>query len=468
MPRQDAEKIDVGIAAPQPLDQEAISYLLVEKAREGKMVARLKWGDPFVFDRGGEEALFLHEHGMPFEVVPGIPAAIGMPELCRRADHVSRRRRHDDVRPRLRRRRRTRRPTSTGRAWRGSTARSSATPVRSSCRDMLDALLATAGPATNRRRSSTTARCRRSETIDGTLRGTGASSEERARPAAGHPGRRSRRRPCASTCAGSTRVRCSASACSSRDPREQAGEIVDLLESLGAEPIEAPMIRIVPPTTTVRSTRRARDGDDFDWIVFTSAQRRRCRSCGRLLGGRATSESSRASGCARSARHGGASRATGSRSIWCRPSSRAEAIVQALREIGDVKGKRFLLPRADIGREVSPRSCASAAPRSTEVVAYRTVLDELEREGDPDIYRMLLEQADRRRHVHKRVYRQKFRADFRRRAVADLLNATTVASIGPVTAEAAEQYGIKTAIMPKEYTIPALVQAIVDYFRQPT
>ena len=59
--------------------QEAISYLLAEKAREGKLVARLKWGDPFVFDRGGEEALFLHEQGIPFEVVPGIPAGIGVP-----------------------------------------------------------------------------------------------------------------------------------------------------------------------------------------------------------------------------------------------------------------------------------------------------------------------------------------------------------------------------------------------------
>ena len=57
------------------MEQEAISYLLAEKAREGKIVARLKWGDPFVFDRGGEEALFLHEHGIPFEVVPGIPPA---------------------------------------------------------------------------------------------------------------------------------------------------------------------------------------------------------------------------------------------------------------------------------------------------------------------------------------------------------------------------------------------------------
>ena len=72
-----AERIDVGSAAPEQRDQEAICYLLAEKAREGKIVARLKWGDPFLFDRGGEEALFLHEQGVNYEVVPGVPAAIG-------------------------------------------------------------------------------------------------------------------------------------------------------------------------------------------------------------------------------------------------------------------------------------------------------------------------------------------------------------------------------------------------------
>src|SRR4029450_10565731 len=77
--RAEAEKIAVGVAAPQPLEQEVICYLLAEKAREGKVVARLKWGDPFVFDRGGEEALFLHEQGVHFEVVPGVPAAVGVP-----------------------------------------------------------------------------------------------------------------------------------------------------------------------------------------------------------------------------------------------------------------------------------------------------------------------------------------------------------------------------------------------------
>src|SRR5919109_4026993 len=77
--RDDAERIDVGAAAPKPLDQDAICFLIAEKAREGKIVVRLKWGDPFVFDSGGKEALFLHEQGIPFEVVPGIPTALGGP-----------------------------------------------------------------------------------------------------------------------------------------------------------------------------------------------------------------------------------------------------------------------------------------------------------------------------------------------------------------------------------------------------
>jgi uroporphyrinogen III methyltransferase / synthase len=74
---KDAERIDVGSAAPESRDQDAICYLLAEKAREGKTVARLKWGDPFLFDQGGEEALFLHEQGVRYEVVPGVPHAVG-------------------------------------------------------------------------------------------------------------------------------------------------------------------------------------------------------------------------------------------------------------------------------------------------------------------------------------------------------------------------------------------------------
>ena len=77
--RADAEQFDVGAAAPRPMEQDAIALLLADKAQEGKAVARLKWGDPFVFDGGGREALSLHKQGIPFEVVPGVPPTIGGP-----------------------------------------------------------------------------------------------------------------------------------------------------------------------------------------------------------------------------------------------------------------------------------------------------------------------------------------------------------------------------------------------------
>src|SRR5437870_6168594 len=84
--RPDAEIVNVGkepyddnIENIESIQQKHIQWLMIEKAREGKNICRLKGGDPFVFGRGGEEARALAEAGIPFEIVPGVSSAIAVP-----------------------------------------------------------------------------------------------------------------------------------------------------------------------------------------------------------------------------------------------------------------------------------------------------------------------------------------------------------------------------------------------------
>ena len=81
--RPDALLVDAGKApGAHTLGQEAINALLVEHGRAGRTVVRLKGGDPFVFGRGGEEALALHDAGIPFRVIPGVTSAVAAPAFA--------------------------------------------------------------------------------------------------------------------------------------------------------------------------------------------------------------------------------------------------------------------------------------------------------------------------------------------------------------------------------------------------
>ncbi len=78
--KEGCELIYVGKHPGEPsTPQERINEMLVEKAREGGSVVRLKGGDPFLFGRGGEEAQVLAKEGIPYEIVPGITSAISVP-----------------------------------------------------------------------------------------------------------------------------------------------------------------------------------------------------------------------------------------------------------------------------------------------------------------------------------------------------------------------------------------------------
>ena len=100
-----------------------------------------------------------------------------------------------------------------------------------------------------------------------------------------------------------------------------------------------------------------------------------------------------------------------------------------------------------------------------DVIAYRTTLAQGAGEGDRDIYRMLLDgEIDAVTFTSASTVRN-FAQLHGRDQAADLLAGTTVACIGPVTAEAAQHLGIATTVMPERYTIPDLVDALVAHFR---
>ena len=81
--KPDAEVISVGKeAGEENPQQDHIHWLMIEKAREGKDICRLKGGDPFVFGRGAEEAHALSQAGIPFEIVPGVSSAIAVPAFA--------------------------------------------------------------------------------------------------------------------------------------------------------------------------------------------------------------------------------------------------------------------------------------------------------------------------------------------------------------------------------------------------
>jgi len=461
--RKDAELIDVGPAAPRPLEQEAISLLLAEKAREGRTVARLKWGDPFVFGTGGKEAIFLHEQGIPFEVVPGIPAAVaasgyaGVPlTYPGGGDVVTLVRGHESETEAL--------PDV---SWSRLAGVRGAIAVYVGPRQLHD--FASHLLKGGRDPEDTAVLISAATTPDQTtVSGTLGDIERRAKEAGvSFPamlvigavvGLRDHLRWFDDRPLFGRRIVVTRS-------REQASELVERLEELGANPILAPSIRIEPPETFLALDRAVAEVSTFDWIIFTSANGVD-HFMARLLAG--TGDVRDLKGvrlCTIGPSTAGRLERYGVKVDLMPSEYRAEAVLDALAAHTDVTGKRFLLPRADLAREVLPEQLRAAGAEVVEVTAYRTVL--AEPGSEPDVYRMLL---DRRVDAIMftsastvRNFVQIIGAD----PATDLLRTTVIACIGPVTAEAAQQLGISTTVMPSAYTIPGLVDALVEHFRQP-
>ena len=460
--RPDAERIDVGQAAPQGLDRDAIAYLLVEKFRDGKRVARLKWGDPFIFDDGGEEALILHEHGVPFEVVPGIPAAVGVPPYAGVAvtyrgggDTLTLVRGHEDASGKL--------PKID---WK-SLARLDGTIVCYAGPQQLPVILTalrTHGrPADEPVALIFNGTLSNQHTIVGTL----GSLAKEALPAQAMPAivvvgrvaalREHLRwfdvRPLFGRRIVVTR------------PREQAHELVELFEDQGAQVILSPTVRLAPATDYAPIDEACADIASFDWVVLPALTGVEV-FLRRLLAGPNDIRSLKGVGlCVM-----GQSSVERFEDVGVRPDVaigefRPELVVEALAAKGSLQGRRILIPHAEGAREHLTAELRQAGAEVVEVGAYRIERVLPGDPGEPDLYKMLLEkQIDVVTFASPSTVKE-FVDIHGADAVADILRTTAVACVGPVTAQTAQALGITPAIVPAEYSMAAMVAAVVKHFR---
>jgi uroporphyrinogen III methyltransferase / synthase len=453
-----AERIDVGAPAPRPHDQDAISYLLAEKAREGKTVVRLKWGDPFVFDSGGKEALFLHEQRIRFEVVPGIPLAIaggayaGVPVTYPEAGDAVVLIRGDEAE----------RDEAKAVDW-ASVARIGGTIVCYAGAEQIAGM--TRALVSNGRSPIEAAVLVYEATLPAQRTIAGALGDIALQAIPGRPallvvgpvaGLREHLRWFDTRPLFGRRVLVTRA-------REQAADLVALLRDRGADTVCVPTIRTVPAADRAPLDAACDTVERFDWIVFSSANGVE-HFMGRLLERRDIRDLQGVRLCTVGPATAAALARYGVRVDLVPAEHRAEGVVEALAGAGDPSGLRVLLPRAEAGRELIADDLRARGAEVVDLVAYRTV--PASQQDDPDVYRLLLDrQLDAVTFTSASTVRNFVRLLGEEQA-PDLLRSTIVAAIGPVTAEAARQLGLEPAVMPAEYTVPALVDALVEHFRK--
>ncbi len=437
--------------------QNAINDFLVRQARRGKRIVRLKGGDPFVFGRGGEEARALAQAGVAFEIVPGVSAGVAVPAyagipLTHRAyaSNVTFVTGHED-------------PTKPDSAiqWERLVATGGTLVVFMGVRRLpkvVEALLAAGADSRTPVAAVQWGTTPMQRTVEGDLTDIVDQVE---RYGLDHP---------ALVIVG--RVVSERDAISWFDRRalwgrrvlvtrakEQAPELIQALREVGAGVVSLPVLEFTTPKddSLIKPAIDELRADSYDWVVFTSANA--VRAFHRSL--RSYETDVRAYAGARIATVGPATARAladmGLESDLIPEDQRAEGLLDALSAAEQLRGKRFLLPRAEVARNVLPDSLRVAGGIVDVVPVYRTVCPPMDEDSarhhvrvtdtvtftSPSSVRNLLAVCGDQGH--------------------ELLSNRTLAAIGPITARAIEKANLTVDVMATRPTVAHLVDAVVRH-----
>jgi uroporphyrinogen III methyltransferase/synthase len=443
-----AELIYVGKKKAQHArTQEEICEIMIERARRGLKVVRLKGGDPFIFGRGGEEAEALADAGIPFEIVPGVTSPLGIAAYTgvplTHRDHtsvVTFVTGHDVAR------------IDWDRVGHAETLVifMGLTTFGQIAQEIMTRGRSPETPAMAVRwgtRADQKTVCGTLGTLSGLIEKSGLKPPAtiivgevvRLREKLDWYGRL----PLFGTRIVVTRA------------RDQAGVLGAKLMALGADVIEMPTIEIAPAADYEPLDRAIRELDSYDWLIFTSANGVK-HFLDRLDASARDLRAIRARVCAIGEATKGVIESLHLKVDLMGDEFVAEGLLDAFRSV-DLQGKRMLLPRAAVARDVLPRELRARGALVDVVEAYRTVVPEGAAGKAGEIFR-----------AGRKVSWITFTSsstvhNFVQVAGADALRGVNVASIGPVTTATAKRLGLAVTVEAGVYTADGLVEAILRH-----
>ncbi len=460
-----AELIYVGKkGGDHTMGQAEINRLIVEKSKSGSSVARLKGGDPFIFGRGGEEAQELVADGVPFEIVPGITSAISVPAYAgiplTHRDHtatVAFVTGHED-------------PLKEGSNIQWDKLSTGVGTIvflmgvgnlKKIAENLMRHGRSPKTPVAVIRRGTVAEQ----ETITGNLK----NIAERVNTAGFRP-------PAIIVVGDVVGLRDELNWFETKPlfgkrivvtrAREQASGFLQKLSSLGAECIQFPTIEIIPPDSWKPLDTAILSLESYQWLLFTSVNGVKYFLQRLHFSGRDVRDLKGIKIGAIGPKTADQWRQLGIIPDLIPDEYRAEAVVEAFKK-WDTEGVRILIPRAARAREILPEQLRKMGARVDVVDAYKTISPK----GDTAGIRDMLEKGT----LHMVTFTSSstvtnfvnmFGSE-KQRLTDVWMKRVKVACIGPITADTARDRGFSVDLMPSDYTIEALTQAITNFYGTP-